>query len=85
MESKLERMEEKEDSPEVSLSVVANFHTGRFLLQKTAQLCKQQRGDFMKVNAFFIANLIIYSIDMINSFVLATLHSANCSDGGCSS
>ena len=27
LESKLERMEEKEDSPEVSLSVVANFHT----------------------------------------------------------
>lgn len=27
LESKLERMEEKEDSPEVSVSVVANFHT----------------------------------------------------------
>ena len=27
MESKLDRMEEKEDSPEVSLSVLANFCT----------------------------------------------------------
>ena len=27
MESKLDRMEEKEDSPEVSLSVLGNFHT----------------------------------------------------------
>ena len=27
MESKFERMEEKEDSLEVSLSVLANFHT----------------------------------------------------------
>jgi hypothetical protein len=27
LERKLERMEEKENSPEVSLSVMANFHT----------------------------------------------------------
>jgi hypothetical protein len=51
------------------------YHT-RFLLQKTAQLCKQQEGDFMKVNALFIADLIIYSFDIIDSFILATLHCA---------
>jgi hypothetical protein len=46
------------------------------LLQKTAQLCKQQEGDFMKVNALFIADLIIYSFEIIGSIVLTTPHYA---------